>query len=579
MRIVILQSAGQIKHYFEKKRQANDLVIPIGPIAMFYSDMYEWKTCSLCDLWTSKDYDQARDESQARIDSLIDALDVYSKEWNSDIDLEIGRYYAFQIFGLVGHLHYNYYIAHSIASRFQSVPVLIYTKDIEQASSELNPDPDCIFARVAFNSGCFKNDRIEIQKVSENRATNTIREFFINALPHELLMQLRNIRSKWRIRNFGRTACRLLLIGGEYDWIKISRYKRFKKIFSFHVIPHLVASIKGSPPKKLVDILNCSVEFTKNVVFDMESIASSIYADMLLYAEKNEEIHNKLKQYDAIVTAVLTNPFENYLAHTAAKINKPVIVWQHGEKGQAQDVTVLYTELFYATDYLTYGTAVTEQYRSWIDKNRLVNVETVGSLGKRVNWSGEGSIVYATGKWFTTSVPFSSMSDPDTRLYRAHKTILDYLDTIAAGHSVIFKANNTLGANTIPYNYAHVCIDYSTPFTELLNTASVIILDTPATTLVESCSTNVPIFVLDGRTKYLPDFLNKIKRRVVWCDTPSELVTKLAAYLSKGTYDADVTDDSYLREYCASTESSEVILKVKESLLSVIDRSRNAGMR
>lgn len=104
-----------------------------------------------------------------------------------------------------------------------------------------------------------------------------------------------------------------------------------------------------------------------------------------------------------------------------------------------------------------------------------------------------------------------------------------------------------------------------------------IILDTPATTLVEACCTKVPIFVLGGRTEYLTDFLETIKRRVVWCETPEELVMKVDSYLATGLYEADVNDDTYLHEYCAIMELNDVCMRVKESLLHAITRSVHAN--
>jgi hypothetical protein len=330
-------------------------------------------------------------------------------------------------------------------------------------------------------------------------------------------------------------------------------------------------------PEDLAHILNDSITNGENVLYDLSGLATAIQSEMLSYADRYEDIKIKVNQYDVVVTAVLTYPWDSYLAHMAANLNIPVVVWQHGEKGQTKDVAALFTELFYTTDYLAYAPEVSKQYQHWIGKNRLVNVEVVGSIGKSVVWRGGDSIVYATGKWLKTAVPFVPKPDPDRRLFAAHKTILDYLDAVANVRPVIFKANNTPGLNTIPYEYNNLRIDYATPFIELLETADVVILDTPATTLVEACSTKVPIFVLGGRTEYLPDFLEIIKRRVVWCETPEELVKKVDSYLATGVYEADVSDDTYLREYCAVMNLDEVCMRVKESLLHAIGRSVQLG--
>lgn len=576
-RVVVLQTATQVRHYSEHKRKEDDLIIPIGPEALYHADRYGWATCNLGELWTSEDYKQASKESQSRIDGLIDALDAYSRAWSPDLGLEIGHYYALQLWIITSQIHYNYFIAHSIARHLQPFSVLVYTKDIGQPFRELRPDPDCIFADVLLRSGCFNPSQIEVQRISEKRKGNSFREKIVNVLPQTLVIRLREFRDKWRIRNHGKSGYKLLMIGGGYDWFKLSRYEAFSKVFSLHTLPRLLAKSETKPSAEFVDILNDSITYAGNAVYELKSLATTLHADMILYAERYEELKDKLVQYDAVVTAVLTYPWDSYLAHMAAKINIPVVVWQHGEKGQAHDVTIPYSELFYASNYLAYAPAVRKQYQSWIGRSRLVNIEVVGSLGKNVVWRGGKAIIYATGKWLKTVVAFTPMPDPDRRLFAAHKIILDYLDVVAAKRSVIFKANNTSGLNAIPYQYANIRVDYVSPFTALLETAGIIILDTPTTTLVEACSTKVPIFVLGGRNEYYPDFLEVIKRRVSWCETPEELVIKIDSYLQKGLYEADVNDDTYRCEYCATLKPDEVVLGVKQSLIKAIGRYRNSN--
>jgi hypothetical protein len=544
---------------------------------MYYAEKHVWATCNLDELWTLDDYKQASEKSQLRIDGLIDELDAYSTCWNPDLGLEIGRYYALQLWVIVGQIHYNYFIAQSIMQNLQPASMLVYTKDVGQAFLEFRPDPDCLFAEVLLRSGCFSTGQIEVQRISEKGKGNTFRERIISGLPQTLATWLREFRSKWLIRTSRESAHQLLLIGGGYDWLKISRYEAFSEVFSLHILTRRMVKTESNPPAKLIKLLNDSVAYAGNAAYDLKSLATSLHADMLLYAERYEELKNKLQRYDAVVTSVLTFPWDSYLAHIATKMNIPVVVWQHGEKGQTRDETVLYTELYYATDYLAYAPVVRKQYQSWIGKNRLVNVDAVGSLGKSVVWRGGKSIIYATGKWFKTAAPFLSKPDPDKRLFVAHRTILDYLDTVTTERPVILKANNTPGLNIIPYQYANIRVDYATPFTTLLEKAGVIILDTPATTLVEACSTKVPIFVLGGRSEYHSDFLETIRRRVVWCETPAELVIKVDSYLREGLYEADVEDDAYLREYCAASEPDEVVLRVKKSLMNAIDRSRIAN--
>jgi hypothetical protein len=131
---------------------------------------------------------------------------------------------------------------------------------------------------------------------------------------------------------------------------------------------------------------------------------------------------------------------------------------------------------------------------------------------------------------------------------------------------VILKANNTHGFNLIPYQYENIDTEYQKTFTELLQTASVVILDTPATTLVEACSTKVPIFALGGRSEYLPEFLRAIRQRAAWYETPEELVAGLTDYFENGIYNADVSDNVYLKGFCPHISEDEVCQSVLNAL-------------
>jgi hypothetical protein len=380
---------------------------------------------------------------------------------------------------------------------------------------------------------------------------------------------MRGIRDWSRVFSYQKAPYRLLLIGGGYDWFKVCRLKEFREFFKLSIA---TKSIKKKqtvvPSTELLEIFHGAINNSAN----LHALSLEIYSDLVFFMKNYEKLKKKLSYYDALVTGVLTYPWDNFLAHIAAKLNKPLIVWQHGEKGQTESVASLYTELYYATDYLAYGPAVKKFYEKWIGKSHLLDVHAVGSVGKRVVRRSRLSIVYATGKWFKTAAPFAPTIDPDNRLYQAHKTILKYLDSIGLKRQVIFKANNTPGFRSVPYEFKNITIDYETPFTELLETADIIILDTPATTLVEACSTTVPIFVLGGRVNYCPEFLQIIGCRVVWCETPDELVYKINLYITAGIYDADVKDETYVQGYGANSGINEVVKKVMNAILNSINR-------
>ena len=91
------------------------------------------------------------------------------------------------------------------------------------------------------------------------------------------------------------------------------------------------------------------------------------YLDFFL--ANQEKVEQKLKKYVGAISSVLTFPEENFLAHMAVKNNLPLYLWQHGEKGQSHDETILYTELLYASDYFMYADLIKLDYQKWLGKN------------------------------------------------------------------------------------------------------------------------------------------------------------------------------------------------------------------
>ena len=221
--------------------------------------------------------------------------------------------------------------------------------------------------------------------------------------------------------------------------------------------------------------------------------------------------------------------------------------------------------MLYATDLLTYGSSVDSFYKNWLNKNNLTNIKSIGSLSKQVNWKKNNSrnILYATGKWHKNAIPFLNVLDSDIRLVRAHLKILDYLNNLENWNTV-FKVNNTKGLNEIPYkyNFKNIKFESKTSFTDLLKNSELVILDTPSTTLIEACSTSIPIFVLSGRNVYSEEFLKKVIRRVIWCESLDELISKLNNYLNDRQYDSNLFDESFAKSFISKTSENLIAKKI-----------------
>lgn len=563
-RLVVLQTVNQCEVYSRNERKQGDLILTIGADAMWYVAKYQWDSFSLRDVFDMDEYKASHKESNRKIEDLISRLN----DWSADNKLEMGNYYGFQLWIIIGQIHYNYFILKSIAKNVGEKPILIYTKKNEETILELRPDPERVFFNVLAHSNLLAGIKAEVVLVDEKRRSTAIKEKTLNSLPITVLRILRFLRDGVRLSQCNdKSKQRLLLIGGGYDWFQIAKLLKFKKEYCVKIATPLFGrrSVKQQD-KKLSKILDDSVTFDDDKTYDLKKLKSAIQQDCQLFAKKKKRVQALIKGYEAVVTGVLTYPLDLFYAHVAVEGNKKLFVWQHGEKGQGTDYSSNFTELYYATDYLSYAPVVSEMYQEFVGKRWLKRVHTVGAISRNIEWQGGGGVVYATGKWFGTAVPFLDKCDPDQRLFKAHRTILDYLNSVGKKKEVIFKPNNTFGFDLIRYQYNNIKTEYNRSFTELLRTASVVVLDTPATTLVEACSTKVPIFVLGGRSKYLPEFMQAIQQRVAWYETPEELVEGLSRYFSMGAYNADVNSKSYINGYSLQISKDDVCENLLQAL-------------
>ena len=571
-RLVIIQTQKQFQHYIKKKKIDKDLILPIGPTALFLSDTYKINFINLKQIWKMDEYIKSAKKSQKLIDNLIRKIDEFSKK--KSINIEIGSYYAFQIWIIIGQINYNAFIVKSIIKNLKPKEILIYSKSNEKNIYTFRPDPECIFENIANNHELIKGVKINILKLKEKNFFNL--KFFLNfILPNSLIVLMKFFKiNPFSIFIKSSSKKKLLLVGGHYDWIKVKKYKAFNDIFTFNFINQPSVSKKNfksySQLKSIIfeslpDIKASNLDFLENFIKCMS-------LDFSIFSNIKERISNQIKSSDALVSSVFTFPWENFLAHIANQSKIPVFIWQHGEKGQAEDLTIPYTEIKYANYYLAYGDEIKKYYSKWIGKYNFKKVISIGSLSKNITVDESKNIVYATGKWFKTATPFPVLPDPDLRTYKAHKEILGYLNNLNHEGKNIFKSNNTIGFNEIPYSYENVIIDSKTPFTQLIKKAKIIILDTPATTLVEACSTNIPIFVLGGRINYDKFFIKIIKKRVIWCESVDILIKKINLYITKKIYEADIYNKSYSEKYFSTKKDSEIVFNINKVLSSILEK-------
>ena len=576
MRIVILNNNAEAADYGQNHRQGDDVILPIGPTSKHYALENNWEIRALGSLWSKEEYFKAKEDSEKRIKTLVAELNDYSKSVAKNFPLTVGDYFHFQLHIVIGQIHYNKFIIDSIQKSINPDSWLLYQYQEQKIFMDFRPPPDSIFYDIFLLSPYYEKG-VLLKLNSEQKETikfqgkQSWKQAIKSILPEVLVEKLTILRYKVRTNNwFSIGKIRLLLISFVYDWEFVFRDKDFKK--GYFVDYNLSSGIINSDviPRGLLTILKNSIIFGGLPVFDLTEQAKIMQGTLESFDKQVLKLVKKIKKYKAVLSTVLVFPMQNLIGHLAKTLDKPIVNWQHGEMNLYHDIFTESVETKYTTHYLSYGESVNPKYEKYIGQSSMKRVFTVGSTKKNVTWESSQYILYATGKWMKTAIPFIEVQDSDTRLFDAQQDILEYLSSIGDKHSVVFKGNNTARLNEIPFPCENIKIDNRTPFTTFLKNAKLVILDSPATTCLETCSTSVPLFVLTGRSNWYEKPTKLLQKRAVLADTTEKLICNLKNYLNDNIYPADINNREFLNEYGSQYTRERAVTNTIKALNEIL---------
>jgi len=573
-RIVVINNIKYLNVYEKKYRSSGDVIFCIHPLIKRACEERKFHHVQKVDVVEEENFQLFKKLQYEIIDKTILNLDKYSRKKTKEKKLEIGTYFSFQLWVLIGQALNCVLTIKSLTETLNCSNYLIFEKRFAKNFLLYRPDPECVFSETA-NSEYF-TDRINVKIIKINNKSNN----FISSLnlkdiiPDNFKNIIRYLKLKYNFYNKKNSdAKKLLLIGGIFDWGEIGKYDTFRKIFQIDLILPFFKFNFLKIDENINEILKSDISIDSKEIFPLNKLSKFISRDLHYYEKQHDKIHNKIKYFTAGISSVLTFPDDHFLAHMVYKTKKPFVIWQHGEKGQSDDPTIPYTELTYATNYLSFGKKVTDEYSFIKREYKLKNVNTVGSLSKNIKNLDRRYILYATGKWHSCAAPISAL-DADARLLNVQRKLLSFFESISECKKVIFKLNNTRCLNQNVDMPNKVIVENKKSFTELLSNAACVVLDTPATTLLESVSTELPIFVVGGRADYRSDFLKVVKKRVVWEDDVDNLIFKLDQYLKSNLYQSDCFNSEFRDNYCSKIPAEEVVMNVKNALNNAINENR-----
>ena len=570
MRIVILNNSAEAVDYGKKHRKTGDVILPIGPTARHHALKQGWEIRTLSSLWTKEDYFKSKAESEQRIKILVEELNEYSKCVAKNFPLTIGHYFHFQLHVVIGQIHYNRFIIESIARSLKPKSWLLYLSNDTNLFRGFRPAINTLLQGVFMLSPYFDNSVVLLGSIGKrNKKENkTWKQKIRNLLPPTILEKVWLFMHLFKIGNIISFRKRkLLMLGAPFDWLPIFKNSEFKK--SNHVYYGLHEQLYRNESKspELDVIINRSICYNCIPAYDISKQVKLIHGTMQKMDKQVLGLKRNISKYQAILSTVFVFPQQNLIGHLANTLMIPVINWQHGEMNLYDNPFTEAVETKYTNYYLCYGKGVKSKYDNNTENSSIKKVFTVGSTKKSIQWKSGKYILYATGKWKKTSIPFIDAQDPDTRLYNAQRDILTYLDEIGQRHEVIFKTGNQPGLNEVPFTLNNVKIEYNLPFIKLLENAICVILDSPATTCIETCITEVPLFLLAGRSPWYQKPTKLIAKRAVVANTTEDLIINIDKYLEKGIYKPDIKNKEFLLSYGSVRE----LAKVEKDVVSILE--------
>jgi hypothetical protein len=573
MRLVILNCEEEFRNYAENHRQSNDIILPISPTVRHLAARKSWEIRTLQSLWNEKDYFIAKTKSEDRIKNLICDLNTHTKSLAKNFPLNIGDYFHFQLHIVIGQIHYNWFLIEMIMKNLQPSSWLIYQNWAPSLFMGFRPDPDTIFQKILLRTKhAEKCTVLEIKSRKNTSEKKTFRHILIHFLPIGIIDSIRNYLQKYKSGHVFNTGGKstFTILGSPYDWFPLIKHPIFMKRYFVDFFSASSMESVHKYDKNLMQIINRSIMVDNLLPLDLTEQVKIIQGTLLEMDSKVELIFRKLKKTKAILSSVYVYPWQNFVGHLASELKLPIINWQHGEMNLYNDIFTESVETRYTTHYLCYGESVAPKYEAFIGRSPMQKVFAVGSTKKRINWKANQQILYATGKWMKTATPFTEAQDPDTRLYNAQEDILGYLETLSDEHEIIFKGNNTPGLNEEVFKIKKIVFEAYKPFISLLETAKLVILDTPATTCLETCSIPVPLFILTGRNNWYENPTRLLEKRAVLANTTEELIEHVANYLKHGTYNADIYNKEFLNEYGSKYTSEQSIVNALNALEEII---------
>ena len=597
--LVFVNDGNQYKAFLEYKKDNNIkyIICPLTPLAIHYCENNQIDFCIPSEFYQLEDYYKFKNKSENSVKDIIAKLNKYysvDAKKKIDFELEMGSYFSHLLYFLIGSLHFSYFVLNQTIEKIKPYSIIVFkARNAKDYFDDFIEVPIENINYVLLNNSKYNKliimveYDIEVMNIDYLTALNSkIRNILYNTqFLFNLFKKIRFYKQLSVISAFRKcNKKKVISLGGiSRNWQHVMRSTKYSMFIYCY------------PPKELPKynqtIESGSIDWEgyfkglelKSVINNLFQIVEKTYSNMLKTYNKSLRL---VKKSDVVVYSVLTSPWLQFIAHLAQSNNIKTIAYQHGEKGiyNQNCLFPFFNELTFADYYFSFGEGVSREYSKYIGKTRWFKYPiSIGSTSldklNSVKDTRGKYILYASCKYFFNYLPFMNYVGPyngvdvasDFKLYNAQKVISRYLNKLGnrKGTQVIWKLDPHPIRGKVPFDVEHIQkISTESNFQELLNSASLVILDSPTTTCLEACTTTKPLFL------YLPNSMNleaqeAIEKRAVIGRTPEELVGKIDEYIKSGKYPADVNNREYLRKLGTYLDDGRSVNRAKDFLLKI----------
>lgn len=559
MNLIILETLEDYHNYTNSKHyKTENIIFTLNYIII---EKFKNKKINFFKINDEVDIDKIKKDKNfffKKIEETIHDLDNYISPRIKE-KIPFGTFYKNKLTILYTAIYYNFIIYKTILKKYNHIKWIIYKPSRKYSENNFLMHGYYIFYKIILNS--YKNNEIKnLIILKKNKIKNTdfsFKSFIKKIFGQNNINLIKLILTKLNIYLNFTNKNTILIIGSYYNWKNIIINDDFIRNYKYYRIEDVHFKTNYKNDNQVQNILEKNLYFNNWKLLDLESQSKNISYFLFTYKRRYKNYLLILKKIKYVLCSVITSPNSNLITYLANQKNIEVILLEHGEHfDNTDDIFFANSELQFINHYVTFNKNLYKTLKNnYLNFGFLKKVTLIKHNAKynqnynyiKQNFKNKKKVLYCAGKWFyhNNTLNHDNVFEIDQYLYECQSILLNYLYSVSHKYNleIIFKASNSpdydsfLFYDLISQNFI---VEKKMPFIKLIKDADVVILDTPATTLLESCMYQVPIFAYLKRHPLPEQILNLINKRVVFDNSAESLIKKIDKYFKNKVYEADL---------------------------------------